>query len=254
MRGQNGTQPLKGDCVAEDIDELITQCVQETDRCFEVVYSLPVNEGNSKEVLLCCLFHRLLTTYKGVCSLLRLRLTNEARVLARTLLEIVFRIRAINRNDEALQRYIADGKIFQKKALKGLLNLPADWPAPATKDEIAEALNSVAQAIGDPKAKETSVSWYAEKAELKGLYITAYALLCDAAHVSVREIEQYLEIKDEKIVGLLHTPDIEEALQVITLGAELLKISLHELSSIFSIDEYESICSQLQILAKENIE
>lgn len=240
--------------MAEHIDELITQCVQETDRCFEVVYSLPVNVENSKEVLLCCLFHRLLTTYKGVCSLLRLRLSNEARVLARTLLEIVFRIRAINRNDEALQRYIADDKIFRKKALKGLLNLPADWPPPATTEEITEALNHVEQDIGDASAREKLVCWYADKAELKGLYITAYALLCDAAHVSVREIERYLEIKDEKIVGLSHTPDIEKALQVITLGADLLKISLHELSSIFSIDEYESICSQLQILAKENIE
>ncbi len=95
--------------------------------------------------------------------------------------------------------------------------------------------------------KKMSVEDIARKADMHDWYISAYADLSDSVHTSPRDLENFIDKKDNGIAGLKNIPSDEDLDKIhLTAGDSLLR-ALKAINNIFKLE----IDSSLETYAKQ---
>jgi len=206
------------------------------------LHKLNINSKDVQEILLALLHVRALSAYQGSLLLIERGMLTEAKILLRTLLEILFRIRAISKSREIAQAYILEDEQHRKKFINKFKQLSDSVKEAQGNPELDDLLNTLNQNIAERDIKELQTQWFANKAGLDDFYNSAYSLFSLSVHANVRNLEE-LVVADEKgnIKEFLYGPDVTGIpLLLLTAGEALIMIT-YDISRIFKLNLKEQL-------------
>jgi hypothetical protein len=216
----------------------------------KTMLSLEAHNKCLPEILLASLLVRAVSNFQGIILLIERGMKNESETLLRCLLEIEFAARAILKNPKfALD--LVNNDLFDRKRCLNACTRSKDLK----QEEIQLARKKVGEIIRQikrMKLKEITTRDMAKKADLIGLYDSAYRKLCGSIHAGVHSLEQYLETnKSGEINRFLWGPDTVGIDIVLLTAAESILYILNDIFQVFSIavpEEYNLFSSRFQTL------
>jgi hypothetical protein len=192
--------------------EPIISRVQQINReSHRLVFSADVHNKDPREMLVAVSFIRALEHYQAAVLLLMSGLVASGKAAIRATLEAVFTTRAIARDDAALKAFILNDMLERRRLVRkaqqhehtNLLELRGRLTA-----DFVRELESEIQTRG---IKRQSTEDLAKIAGMHDWYTTAYAMLSQATHTSVRDLECYLAFDSEGAVrSVEYAPALED--------------------------------------------
>lgn len=211
---------------------------QEVNRIAQTnLYKLNIHSKDVQEILLALLLIRALSAYQGSLLLIERGMLTEAKILLRTLLEILFRIGAISKSREIAQAYVLEDEKHRKKFLNKFKLLSDSVKEAHGNPELDDLLNTLNQNIAERDIKELQTQWFAKKAGLDDYYNSAYSLFSLSVHANVRGLEELVTADEEgNVKEFLSGPDVVGIpLLLLTAGEALIMIT-YDISRAFKLD------------------
>jgi hypothetical protein len=175
--------------------------------CHEYLRDLTINNKNGREVFATAYFARGLTCFQSIVALGERGFTDDIRAICRALVQIFFRLAALSKDPRVINRLVASAESRRRQRASlfqaGDVKLPPNVAAVDWNAKIAE-LDAALDKIGRSEANDKELATIGDCLEE---YYTAYALMSDAAHASVADLEASVEFdKDFNVVGFKYGP------------------------------------------------
>jgi hypothetical protein len=204
------------------------------------MFKMIVHNKCKPELMVALLYIRSISNFQGVIIMAERGMVNEAKVLLRCLIECGFAVVAIDKDKTIVDRLILDDRIQQLGKLKAMKrNIENGVPLPKDAFSIDEIKTRIRDVISEIKKSNIEKFTTRDLAEIAGLiktYDSAYKVLSDTIHVSVRDLEQYLELNEKgEIKQLLSGPDVKEIDMILLTASEIILSILESISNIFSL-------------------
>ena len=196
------------------------------------LHELNIHNENPQELLLSTLFLRSLSNYQGALILLSKGMILEARILIRSLLEILFRFKVISISQKEAVNFINQDRINSKSLIDKVSKLKN---TPFELKSLQERKTEIEAEIKDYNIQYHGTNWYAKKAELDDYYNMVYPFLCNAVHSNVRDLESHLIIKDNKVTSFNYGPTTNELEDQLFLASQFLLRMIDILNDIFGL-------------------
>ena len=222
-------------------DDSFNLCIDLNRFAQEILYKIKIHNEDPQELLASTLFLRSLEFFQGAIISIQKGMINNAKVLSRCYLEILFKLRAISISPDIVIDYIQQHDIKIKKFIKKLNNLSQKTKSKIDLSETSEKYDEIIEKIEALKIKEHGVAFYADKSKLMDLYNTAYSLFSDQVHSNVSDLESYLVIENNKVVSFNHGPIINHSEEVLNTISECMIYILEDLNIIFNLDFQEKL-------------
>jgi hypothetical protein len=163
-----------------------------------MVFNINVHNKNPEEIFIACLYIRSLSSYQSFFLLIERGIVNEAKIILRTLIEILFQLVAINKNKNFVKEYALQDSRHKKKLVHKIIELNKISKEKFLDKDLNSLLETIQVDIDENEIKELKTYDYAKKAGLLDFYYTAYTLLSNTVHASSRDIETHLVFDDQK--------------------------------------------------------
>lgn len=197
-------------------DEINTHCQQ-------AMYKLAPHSKHMREMLVATLFMRALSNFQGSIVLAERGMMPQSRVLARTTIEGLFMLCAISKDEKYAKEFINDDHRDRLAFLEKFRKLHGGKLPDDVDSKEVEALEG--ELKGEVKAGEIrkkSTEQWAKDADMHDWYLSIYAVLSQAVHSKVKDLESYLVLGPNKeVVDLQWGPtdtDIEKVLMTAVQG------------------------------------
>ena len=191
------------------------------------------------ELIASTLYVRAMSNFQATILTSERGMINEAKALSRCLLECVFAIVAIEKDEDFAGAFGADdlrqrkGYIEAYRRIRGKDIITKDAPSIQQIDRLKRSLE---KNIKDKDIKPLTKRDIAVKARLESMYDTAYKVLSGTVHINVRDLEQYLDISEaDDVQTILWGPDARDIDFILFTAAESMLFVLTALSKIFSL-------------------
>ena len=206
--------------------EVYKECIALRAALNEVVPLIAVRSRDKKALILVGLFLRALGCYESGLLLLEHGRGFEAKVISRTLLEILFRSRAIFKDPSHIEQYLSQDFLTRKKHANRFKQLPESLKNAHGNPDVESKLREIQQEIDDREARNMPIEQVAAYAGLKDYYDTAYAALSDSVHVRMQELESFFRLSDSGAVEEIAFPDepVDSKEVLLTLGESIILI------------------------------
>jgi hypothetical protein len=226
--------------------------------CQSSMFELEPHSKHLQELLAASLFLRSISGYQATILLAERGMMPESRVMARTMLETIFSLCAIQKEPKLANDYAREDQHNRLKFLNKFKvlhggNLPDD----VTQDELVELENELKQDIGKNQSKVRSTEQWAEKAGMHDWYLSAYAMLSMSVHTKVRDLEDYM-IRDnkEEVREFQWGPSDIGIQEVLMTAIEAMLVSLNAATMVFKMDKtapINSLHNRLQNLVSVSV-
>jgi len=221
--------------------------------CHSALHGKPANE-NLQRLLVSLLFARCLEHFQSSVLLLEYGMVPSAKAVLRALSEAMFAACAISRDESVAQAYVASVLRQHQRRLNKALNSEgkelAVFRAAATPEAMAKLRDQIAAA----GAKELKTEELANIGGVHDWYLTAYAMLSDAVHTSVKDLTRYFEPgPDGSFIGLLYGSSDRETDRLLALGALAMVNARGALGDVYRentnsfVDKHEAVFRKLAI-------
>jgi hypothetical protein len=144
------------------------------------------------------LLHRCVAGFQGVILLAERGMFHEARCVARMMLEALFSLAALRRDEHFAEEFLDLFPIAKKKLLAKAIELARtpDHVRTDLLEQAREQLAEIATEIRSRGIKELRTEDIAKRAGMHLYYLTQYSLLSETVHSNVRDLERhYLETR-----------------------------------------------------------
>lgn len=223
---------------------LLERCEQLNRDAHSLLYSIEVHNRDGREVMVALLLLRTVEFYQAAILLLTKGMQISAKVVIRGLLESVFSLRAIARDDETLKAYIEDDQIQRLKMINKARNNEApnlELLKEAATDELHATIKQSSQEKGITTLTTEELS---KRAGMHDWYLTVYSMLSKAVHSKVRDLEGQLKLTDQKeILGLQYGPTDAEARYLLATASHCLVLGLAATANVFGRD-FQKSCEE----------
>jgi len=215
--------------------------------------TLKISEDNRQQPLAIALFFKLLSFFEGSVILAQRCMVNETKVLLRTLMENLFILKAITK-DESMANHYYEYHFFEKlRSLKQIKKYGSTkFYSGLNLDERIKELEEIRK---QKKLKRLGVDDWADKAGLIEFYTTAYPVLSWTAHSNVIDVGQYIRGKsDDEIEGVEWHPQLEGIAELLLTAIECVVIGLRSVNELFNLGVEKEITvysQRYQQLAKK---
>lgn len=212
--------------LSEEINQWIKKHRQENSELFKLcenlnrfshstMFTIHITTINPSNLLVSCLYIKAMSTFQGIILMTERGMVNEAKVLLRCLLECMFAIVAIGKDDSVADNLLSSDQIKRKKALKSYKeNRDAgvyDSTSSLSKADVENLIKELEKEIKENGIKDLKIQELAQKAGLDLIYNTAYRILSASIHVDLADLHQYLKISDGgELEMLLWGPDAND--------------------------------------------
>ena len=219
----------------------------------DLIDSLKPKQYDGQGIVTATLFVRGLSQSQSVFLLCANGMPNEARIVLRSLLELVIYLRSIHVSKWLMWHYL---KQHDRERIR-MVNkvgrsefLQNKWPGFDLASEKAQIL----QGLGDAKDGPT-LELYSEAAGMKDLYHTAYTVFCGAVHTGAQDLQTHLDATTPDKLKEIRYGVSDEDIQtnLITL-AELILMAIEPVMDRFCItppSNLESLREEHRLLGKE---
>ncbi len=222
----------------------------------DLIPSMKPRQFDGQAVVAATLFVRGLSQAQAALLLCANGMTNETRIVLRSLIELVVYLRAIHTSKWLMWHYVKQhdrerirmaGKVSRSDFLQR--KLPEFDPA-AERTRIREELGG---AKNGP-----SLELYSEAAGMKEVYYTAYTVFCGAVHTGAQDLHSHLDaVTPEELKEIRYGVSDEGIDSLLVTLAELILLSMEPVIDRFSIEEppeLESVCEEHKRLGRESTE
>jgi hypothetical protein len=190
--------------------------------CQKAMYSFEAHNRDKQEVLVSTLYLRVLNNYQASILLAERGMMPQSGVLARAMIEALFSLCAIAKNEKYANDFILENQKHRLKFLNKFRQLHGGLPPDSYKEEVDLLEQKLKDEIKSGEIKEKSTEQWSRDADMHDWYLTAYSLLSVSVHSKVKDLERYLVLNDkEDIVEFRWGPDdhdIEKILMTLIQG------------------------------------
>ncbi len=223
-----------------------------------IMFSIEVHNKYLPELIAASLYVRSMSCFQGVIIMAERGMINEAKSLLRCLLECMFTIVAIHKDENVAMQLVLGDLLQRKDYLKAYKRTKEGQITHESKpslEDIERLMQDIENSIQKEKVIKLTKRDLAEKAGLATIYDTAYKLLSSTIHANVRDLEQYLDLnKSNEVKKILWGPDVSEIDFVLFIAADSMLHILEVISKIFvlSFDElWKEILNNFNKLKKK---
>ena len=213
-----------------------------------IMWKIKVTNEYLPEILSACAYVRVMSNFQSIIILAEYGLINEAKIILRSLVEGMFLMIAITKDKEYSQKIVEQDILEREKTYKAIRrNIIAGIHKleKPTLDEIEEKIETLKLEIEKKNIKKINKRDLSIAAGLESYYDTIYHLLSGIVHINPRDLEQYLDLtEDRKIREIKWGPDIEEIEDILFSAVETMVFVLQSISNMFEIPldgEWQSI-------------
>ncbi len=216
--------------------------------CHRLVFSANVHSQDPREMLVAVSFIRALEHYQAAVLLLAAGLVAPAKVAIRAALEAVFTTRAIARDEAALKAFVMNDLLQRRKLVRKVqqhehTNL-LEFRGALTADFVRQ-LEAEIQKTG---VKPQTTEELSKVAGMHDWYTTAYAMLSQATHTAVRELECYLAFDgDGNARSVEYAPSLEDISWLLLTAAHCILLGGDAVAETFGL-QYESRAEHLRFI------
>jgi len=188
---------------------------------------------NRQECLAAALFLRALSTYEGTIILIERCMLNEAKILLRTLMEVLFTLRAITLHaevaEEFYQSHLTAKRMALRKFMKSSLNL-----ADSQRRDLTKRIKELDGLI-DKNRINTTTKYLAERAGLYDFYATAYTVLSWTVHSNILDIAgSHMDGQSDSHIDSIHlSVQMEEVEKWFMSACECMVIAMESVNDMF---------------------
>jgi hypothetical protein len=220
-----------------------------------IQYKLKIHINDSDELISSILFTRTLSTYQTFILISKRGLVSQAKMLLRCMFEPLFPLVAISKHKDYSKILIGLEEHERLKAFNKLLRFHRrENPEDPLIEEIKAKAKEVKENIMKNNFKKLSIAQIAEDAGLISWYDTAYSLLSNTVHSSVRSLEEALDLDGEKnLRALKNEPSFDEFDHLYATAIEAMLYANIAIANIFKID-IESFINETYNIIKELLE
>ena len=213
---------------------LLDQCEQLNRDAHSLLSSVREHPEDKREIIVVCLFMRAIEFYQAVILLLEKGMQTSAKGAFRCLLEVIFRLVAVAKDDETLQAYIASDEIERLKTTNKAQHNSTPNMQLLQEENLGEIKDEIKQTIDENKIKRDTTENYARKACMHDWYVDLYPYLSKVVHSHVRDLERHL-LPDsvEKVQGLQHGPTDSETVSLLADGGRCLFLGIVAVVNVF---------------------
>lgn len=216
--------------------------------CHSLLFSADVHNEDPREMLVAVSFIRALEHYQAAVLLLAAGLVAPAKVVIRAALEAVFTTRAIARDEATFKTFIMNDLLQRRRLVRkaqqhehtNLLELRGALTADFVRELEAE--------IQRTGAKPQTTEELSRLAGMHDWYTTAYAMLSQATHTAVRELECYLAFDgDGKVRSIEYAPSLEDISWLLLTAAHCVVLGGDAVVETFGL-QYEARAEHLRFI------
>ena len=233
--------------------DLFNLCDDLNRLCHATLFKIDAHSEEPQELLVVTLFLRIKSSFQAVVILTERGMIPQAKVVLRSILEALFTQCALSKKPELCDRYMQADQIKRLKQINKFRMLKNGLPKEANESDILNLQKELKEDIEKRQIKKLSVEEWAREAEQHDIYLSAYTVLCDPVHTSVKELERYLVLDDNEIKELKWGPDTDDIEIVLSANIEFMLVSLKATCDLFKIDKEKDI-NDLHGKLKELIE
>ncbi len=219
--------------------------------CHEVLKKLELHRNNKQEIIVCILFIKVLTIFQGIYLLTRKGMVNEAQILLRSMLEAMFIISAISKDNDFIERYVLSEESERNRLYKKIDGNP-EWKAIVTEN-IDELIAEQERLIKERNIKTLTIKEIAKRSGLYELHYPVYSILSKNVHATPDNITEYFTLdKDGDIEKLLYGPTDKDIIRVLHASmyymVSILEImnELFELNISKTLDNFKKLQTKLR--------
>jgi len=203
-----------------------------------IQYKLKIHINDTDELISAILFTRTLSTYQAFILISKRGMVSQTKMLLRCMFEPLFPLIAISKHKDYSKKLIGSEEHERLKAFNKLLRFHRrENPNDPLIEEIKQKAKEVKEKIAKKNFKKISVAQAAEDAGLISWYDTAYSLLSNTVHSSVRSLEEALDLDGEKnLRALKNEPGLDEFDHLYATAIEAMLYANIAIANIFGID------------------
>ena len=175
---------------------LLDQCEQLNRDAHSLLYAITIHTKDLREIIVTGLFMRALEFYQAMILLLEKGMQPSGKGVCRCLLDAVFRLVAVAKDDETLQAYIASDERERLKTTNKAQHNNTPNMQLLQEENLGEIKDEIKQTIDENKIKRDKTESYARKACMHDWYVDLYPYLSKAVHSHVRDLERQFRLDD----------------------------------------------------------
>lgn len=252
--------------LSENIDQIISKNRKKFsgwfDLCLEVnaffhdlLSNLKIQDSDEKKMVGACLSLRASSTFQGIIILAERGMVAETRMLLRCLMELMFSICALTKNENFVKEFILEdqrGRLKIINKLKASSKKIKNWLKGFETESLEEKLK---KEINKKQIKHISTYEIAQKAGMTDHYNTAYSALSSTIHPKIKDLEEYLLKNDNgEIVSFRWIPANDDTDTYLLTAIECTFFIFNSIYNLFNIKDYDNFVdlqNRLKPLAEE---
>ena len=219
--------------------DIATQANQLTHK---ILFGAEVHNEDGLELLYITLLTKQTRSFQGFLLLLKRGLLSSAQIILRNLVESMFIIGALGKDQTFAEKYVLSEQISRKKSLAALVK-DAQQRGQDVPQETKDLIDQLDKQIKDEKIVAFRTEQIAHIAELSPYYDSLYRFTSMEVHTSPRALEDALIVEDGKIVSLKYEPETEGLDMYLHYAISAMLYSLHECAQHFKlpVDAIEAV-------------
>ena len=212
----------------------IISVAEEANRLFhDFLSGRDANTHGPKAFVESLLFARMLELLQAVVILTTRGMTGSSSVVFRSFIEAHFHFDAILKSDKYLDEYIDNWNAQRLRIGKAIAGTKGKDLEELRRIVSKEKLEELKRLDDESASVPSSVRRVAELGDNDGTYHTAYALLCNEAHVNSWALESYLSDDSSGSRSIRYGPNDSEIVRQIGLATHTLLDAYEALAGLF---------------------
>lgn len=219
--------------------DLFKQAEKLNSDCYTALGKARPHNEDKRELTVSCLFPRTMELFQGTYLLISRGMIPSSNVILRTLIETIFVLVAVTKDNDALDAYILNDEAERLRTSNIVIH---DQHSTILGIPIKDAERIKAEIL-EKQIKKWSVEKFAKKAGLYDWYLTVYAVLCGPVHASIKDLEQYLNLdENNKVKSIEFVPTDKGATLILTTACNAQNMALH--AFLTSLNLETGICNE----------
>jgi hypothetical protein len=217
--------------------------------CQGSLHDINAHNKDPQEVVVACLYIRILSNYQSIYLHCERGMNPEARMILRCMYEAIFILGAVVKDSKLVLTYIKEHEKRRHEFIQKLKRLQ-DKPDNYDSEKILALETTLQEEIKQIEKFKTE-DW-AKKAGLHDIYLGPYTILSGTVHVKISDLEQYT-IVDEKgdIRDFKYGPDDTDIDSIFGSAIEFMLLAGRITLTFFKIDkskQFDDLLSKLHQL------
>ncbi|MDR3579667.1 MAG: DUF5677 domain-containing protein [Oryzomonas sp.] len=222
--------------------ELFMLAEQFNSICYESLREVSLSNKDNKKHIISCLFLRIMEHFQGTYVLVTRGMVSSANVMLRALIEAMFVLVSISKDDDALKAYVLNDELERLKLANKIIEDKDEVYSEADKKSAKQIKSEIQDTLKEIKYLRYRTEDFARIAGLHNWYTTVYAFISRSVHATIKDMEQHLDLDEcYNVKSIKLIPNDNGTLNILTTACNALNISLQSFLTV--LEKNTDVCT-----------